>query len=171
MTNNPVGPGIYSTEVLTPLTSNSVPGTATAAFAANLNGGPGQVTLVSSWNQFINKFGTFAQVGSNNSLHYAVYQFFNNGGARCYALAVPNTDAVAAAHTFVDTNTSPDNVMVATAVSAGAWGNSIYIALTSAGISGRFNFQTYYGGTATSNLVENFIDLSINPADSRYVGS
>lgn len=171
MPNNPVGPGIYSTEILSLLTSTAVPGTATATFAAAINRGPGKVTLITSWTQFTSKFGTFSQVGTNNALHYAVYQFFNNGGSQCYVLGVSNTDAVLATHTFVDTNSPTDNVMVASAVSPGAWGNNIFIALTSAGRSGRFNLQVFYNGSTQSFLVENFIDLSINPVDPRYVAN
>lgn len=171
MPNNPVGPGIFSTEVLSPLTSTATAGNATATFAAALNRGPGKPTLITSWTQYIAKFGTFAQVGTNNSLHYGVYQFFNNGGTQCYVLAVPNTDAVSATHVFVDTNSPTDNVMTTTAISPGVWGNNIFIALTSAGRAGRFNLQVFYGGSTISSLVENFIDLSINPVDTRYVAN
>lgn len=171
MTNNPVGPGIYSTEVLSPLASSATPGNATAAFAANFNGGPGKPSLISSWSQFQKQYGTFAQAGTTNSLHYAVYQFFNNGGSQCYVSAIPNTDAVAASHVFQDINGTPDNVMTATALSQGTWGNNIYIAIVSAGSTSRCNIQIYYGGSTAGYLVETFLNLSINPADPRYLAN
>lgn len=164
-------PGIYITEIMTPITNNSTPGEATGVIASVYNRGPNVPTLISSWSQFTNIYGTFAQVIGSSNLHYAVYQFFNNGGSQLYILAMPNTDATTAAHTFVDTNDPTDNVLVVDAYSPGTWGNSIYVALTTAGTAGRFNYQVFYGGTSASNLVETFIDLSINPADPRYVAS
>jgi uncharacterized protein len=167
----PNSPGIYITETLTPITNNNVPGEAIGVIAANYNRGPNLPTLISSWNQFVQKYGTFAQAGNNNYMHYAVYQFFNNGGSQLYVLAIPNTDAAYGTLTLQDVNTPPDNVMTVKSVSPGAWADNIYIAITSSGTTGRFNFQVYYGGTASSNLVENFIDLSINPVDPRNVAA
>lgn len=171
MSSSQGSPGIYITETLLPIQNNNTPGEAVGAIAANYNRGPNVPTLISSWTQFTQKYGTFAQVIGNNSLHYAVYQFFSNGGTQLYVLAVPNTDAVAGSLTIVDTNDPTDNVMTITAGSPGTWGNQVYVALTTAGAAGRFNYQVYYGGSSASNLVETFLDLSINPSDPRYVGS
>jgi hypothetical protein len=171
MATVPESPGVYITESLTPLTNNNIPGEAVGVFAAAYTQGPDIPTLVTSWNQYVQQYGTFAQASPSTSLHYAVYQFFNNGGSRCIVLAIPNTDAVTASLTAQDINSPADNVMTISAISPGQWGNSTYVAISSAGNTGRFNLQVYYGGTASSNLVENFIDLSINPADARYVSS
>lgn len=172
MPSNPTSPGVYITEVLTPITNNSAPGTANAVFAGAYNRGSGVPRLITSWNQFQLYYGTFSQAGGITGLHYATYQFFNNGGTQCYVLSVANTDAVIATHTFVDTATpTPNNIMTVKAKSPGLWGNQIYVALTTAGRSGRFNVQVYYGSNAATSLVETFIDLSVNPADTRNVSS
>jgi hypothetical protein len=171
MSTIPESPGVYITESLTPLTNNNIPGEAVGVFAAAYTQGPNNPTLITSWNQYVQKYGSFAAASPNTSLHYAVYQFFNNGGSQCIVLAVPNTDAVTASATFQDVNTPPDNVMTISSLSPGLWGTNTYVAITSAGNTGRFNIQVYSGGTASSNLVENFIDLSINPADSRNVAT
>jgi len=165
-------PGIFIGETLAPLNSNinNVPGLAVATFAAAYNQGPTVPTFVQSWNQYAQLFGGFA-TANGNLLPYAVYQYFNNGGTGCYILRVPNTDAVSASLTLQDVNTPADNVMTVTAKSPGAWGNTIYISITTAGNTGRFNFVVYSGGTAASNVVENFLDLSINPADQRNVSA
>jgi hypothetical protein len=164
-------PGIFITESLTPLVGNlTIPGEAVAAFAAAYNQGPINPTFVSSWNQYSNLFGGFS-AANGNLLPYAVYQYFNNGGSGCYILRVANSDAVSASVTLQDVNSPPDNVMTVNASSPGSWANGVYIALTSAGQTGRFNFSVYNGGTAGNNLVEQFIDLSINPADPRNVAS
>lgn len=167
--SQPERPGIYINETLAPLAGNpGVPGTAVATFAANYNRGPTSPTFVSSWNQYQQIYGTFAQA-NGNLLHYAVYQYFNNGGNGCYVLAVPNSDATTATLVLQDTNSPADNVLTVSAISPGAWGNQLYVAIITAGNPGRFDFQVYMGGTGTNNMVEQFIDLSINPADPRNV--
>lgn len=171
MSSTQGAPGIYITETLLPIQNNNTPGEALGVIAANYNRGPNVPTLVSSWSQFTQKYGTFSQIIGSTSLHYAVYQFFANGGSQLYVLALPNTDATSASLICVDTNDPTDNVMTITAASPGSWGTQVYVALTTAGTAGRFNYQVYYGGSASANLVETFLDLSINPADPRYVGS
>ena len=171
MSSTTGAPGIYITETELPIQNNNTPGEAVGVIAANYNRGPNVPKLISSWNQFTQLYGTFAQVIGSTALHYAVYQFFSNGGTALYVLALPNTDATVGTLTLVDTNDPTDNVMTVSAASPGSWGNQVYVSLTTAGASGRFNYNVYYGGSAGSNLVETFIDLSINPADPRYVGS
>lgn len=163
-------PGIIISETLAPLNTNigGIPGQAVGCFAAAYNTGPTVPTLIQSWNQFTQLFGQIANAGGN-LLPYAVYQFFNNGGTECYVLRVPNSDAVIASLTLQDVNSPADNVLAVTANSPGAWGNNISVSITTAGNTGRFNFVVYQGGTAATNIVENFLDLSINPADPRNV--
>jgi hypothetical protein len=123
-----------------------------------------------SWNDFLSTYGAFSS-SKITYLHYAVYQYFNNGGTGCYVLSIPNTDSVTASLTLQDINGPPDNALTVKAISPGLWGNSIFVAVTSAGNTGRVNLQVYKGGTATGNLVENFIDMSMNPADPRNIVS
>lgn len=165
-------PSIIINETLAPLNTNvgGVPGQAVSCFAAAYNQGPTVPTLIQSWNQFTQLYGALS-TANGNLLPYAVNQFFVNGGTQCYVLRVPNTDAVAASLILQDTNSPADNVLTITAKSPGAWGNGVYIAITTAGNSGRFNFVVYNGGTSSTNIVENFPDLSINPADPRNVVS
>lgn len=169
-TNQPNFPSITINESLAPLAGNpGVPGVAVAAFAANYNTGPIVPTFIASWNDFLSTYGGFSST-KINYLPYAVYQYFNNGGTGCYVLSLPNTDATTSATTLVDINTpTPDNAVTVKAISPGVWGNTLYVAITSAGNTGRFNVQVYKGGTTTNNLVENFVDLSMNPADPRNV--
>jgi len=49
--------------------------------------------LITSWSQFITKFGDF-QAG-NNTLAHAVYGFFNNGGTACFVTRVTDATDVA----------------------------------------------------------------------------
>src|SRR5580698_398830 len=138
-------PGIFITESLNPLTNNNtVPGEAVACFAAAYNQGPTIPTFVKSWSAYTQLFGNFS-TANGNLLPYAVYQFFANGGAGCYVLRLPNSDAVTASLNLQDINNPEDNVIAVSAYSPGAWGNNIYVAITTAGNTGRFNFQVYYG--------------------------
>lgn len=169
-TNQPTFPSITINESLAPLAGNpGVPGQAVAAFAANYNTGPSVPTFVTSWNDFLQTYGAFP-TSSISYLHYAVYQYFNNGGTGCYVLSIPNTDAVTATVNLQDIKTpTPDNAITVKALSPGAWGNTLFVAVTSAGNTGRVNFLVYKGGTSTTNLVESYPDLSMNPADPRNI--
>lgn len=96
-------PGAYINETLSPLqqSGNNIPGEAVAAFAAAYNIGPTIPTFVSSFQQFTNLYGSFAQAGGGPSgaampLHYAVWTYFLNGGTGAYILRVANTNAVSA---------------------------------------------------------------------------
>jgi len=164
-------PSVVINETLAVLPGNpGVPGLAIATFAANYTQGPTVPTLITSWNQYLQLYGSFTQA-AGNLLHFAVYQFFNNGGQQCYVLSIPNTDAVASQLVLQDINSPADNVITVKANAPGSWGNSIFVAIVSSGTTGRFNFQVYFGGTQPTNLVENFVDLSINPVDGRNVFS
>lgn len=57
-------------------------------------------------------------------------------------------------------------------IAVGAWGNQIYIDITdSVNGAGRFNLTVRYGGTADTNIVERFIDVTMNRTDQRYAVS
>lgn len=164
-------PGIYITESLEPLTGNNfIPGEAVGCFASAFSQGPTVPTFVKSWSQYTQFYGGFS-TANGSALHYAVYQFFQQGGTGAYILRMPNSDATTATLNLQDVNSPPDNVLTVNAYSPGKWANNVYVAVTSAGNAGRFNLSVYNSGTAQVNLVESFIDLSINPADSRNVVS
>ena len=56
-----------------------------------------------------------------------------------------------------------------TAKGRGAYGNNIYVTTAASWTTGRFHLFVKYGSTAASSLVETWQDLSLNPADPRYV--
>jgi hypothetical protein len=170
-------PGVGIVETLYPLitTPPGFPGIAVPTFVASYNIGPNVPTLIGSWQQYIALFGTFA-VANGNMLPYYVYQFFANRGKSCYIIRVENSDATQSTLTLNDTSATP--ALDVTALYPGAYTTSgstfggVYIQITTAGGSaGRFDFLTYSGGSGVSQLVEIFPDLSLNPADPRYVGS
>ena len=77
-------PGVYWREK----PPGSVPiegvGTAVAAFIGfAVKPGPGDPILVTSWNQYVDRFGGFAE---GCYLPQAVYGYFLNGGSACYVI-------------------------------------------------------------------------------------
>lgn len=167
----PVGygrPGVFVNEIFAPLSNNNgaIPGEALPAFSALYNRGPLAPTLVTSWQQFVNLYGGFS-TSPGSYFPFAVNQFFANGGTQCFIARIPNTDAAVASLSLQDIAVSPANVLTVNAASPGIWGDQVYIEVVSAGQSGRVNVNVYFSGTASSNLVETFQDLSMNPVDVR----
>lgn len=164
-------PGVFVNQSLTPLTSSvsGVPGEGTATFALNYNTGPTLPVLINSWAQFTTLFGDFSASGGS-LLHYAVYQFFANGGPACFVMRVPNTDAVVATLGLLDTNGPPDTVMTVSALTPGAWANKVHVEVVASGISGRFNLNVYANGNLV-NPAEQYLSASVNPADARYIAT
>src|SRR4051812_22101955 len=99
-------PGVYISEVPTQTVAlPDSPDTSIAAFVEQAYKGPslagvGVPTVISSWNQFVNLFGGFAD--TTKYLPYAVFQFFNNGGGQCIVERVIGSSAVAATGTLRD---------------------------------------------------------------------
>jgi phage tail sheath protein FI len=167
---SPGYPGVFVNTSLSPLSSNStIPGEATAAFALGYNIGPTAPTLVTSWGQYTQLYGGF-NVANASPLAYAVYQYFTNGGSQAYVLRLPNQDATTASLTLDGIGSDVSTpILTVTATSPGAWGNGIYVQVTSTGTTGRVNFYVYNGGTSTSNLVNSYQSVSMNPSDPRYL--
>ena len=71
-----------------------------------------------------------------------------------------------------NTTGTPVPILKLSCVSAGLWGNSIYVDINdSVTGAGRFNLTVRYGGTADSNIVERFLDITMNRTDQRYAVS
>jgi phage tail sheath protein FI len=161
-------PGIYVDETLdaiaNPVTTN--PGEAIAAFVGAHNFGPAVPTLITSWSQFQLVYGGWGT--GTDLLPYAVYSFFNNGGARAYICRAIPSDSIAAAVTLNDRQSTPEPVLTLTAKAAGAFGNEVYISVTDANTgSGRFNLNVKVGGTTDAYIADRYNDVSLDPADSR----
>lgn len=170
MTTPATRPGIYITEEFNPLQSNAgIPGESTPAFAAVHPRGPLEPTLIRNWQEFTRLYGDFS-TPNTTWLPFAVNGFFANGGNECFVLRIPNTDATSSSLACVNIDPGgAETVMTFTAQSPGVWGQKIYVELSTAKQTGRFNVNIYYGGSSSVYLVETFQDLSINPTDPRYV--
>ena len=165
-------PGVFIEESLNALapsvgsTSNTV-----AAFIGANNRGPEEVTLVTSWNDYASKYGTWnvlpSSPGGDNKLPIAVKLFFDNGGSACYVKRVTAGSPTAASRTLTDGAGTPVSIATLTAVNAGDWGESIFVTVTASAVSGRKDVQIYYPDADT--IVESFTDLTFtDTTDARY---
>lgn len=161
-------PGVYVQETLNPVQSTVGPNSdSLGAFIGANDRGPTTPTLVTSWSDYVNKFGSWNTIATN-TLPIAVYMFFSNGGSKAYVTRVVNT-AVKATRTFTDRAGTPVNTLSLTAVNEGTWGNNVNISISDSLTTGYFDVVVYYGGNTDAYIVEKFTDLSMSAIDSRYV--
>lgn len=155
----PLAPGVIVNVSQTPLAvSPETSGAGLAAFCLPYNIGPTTPVQVSSFEQFANLFGTFAQ--SNGSfLHHSVYQYFNNGGSSCLVCRVPNTDAVAATLALADlglqapATPSPTFATTGGTVAAGVYKvEQTYVTASGETLPSSFATVTTTGSTATISI-------------------
>lgn len=68
-----------------------------------------------------------------------------------------------------NTTGQPVPILKLSCISVGAWGNKLYVEISdSISGNGRFNVILRKDGTADANIVEQFVDLSMDPTDNRY---
>lgn len=150
-------PGVYITERLlpAPLVTTGTANAAGATFGAFAQG-PETVTLVTSWYDFVKKFGGYDVAYPAT---FGVGQFFYNGGSELYVRRVLASNAVAA---DVDIPAADDEVNVGTftAKNKGADGNNLRVQITAAATSGYYNVTVYRETVAgTGNNVNNDVVL------------
>lgn len=69
-----------------------------------------------------------------------------------------------------NTTGAPVPIIKFTASAVGTWGNSIYVDIVdSTNGEGRVSIIIRAGGTEDSNIVERFVDVSMDPTDNRYL--
>ena len=160
-------PGVYVQETLNSVApvvganSDSI-----AAFIGANARGPLTPTLVTSWSDYINKYGSW---GSNNNLALAVFLYFANGGSQAYVQRVTKGSAASSTRTFQDRAGSPTNTLTLTAANPGLWGNLVNVSIQdSPGATGYFDLVVYSGGTTASYKVETFTNLSMTATNARY---
>ena len=169
-------PGVYIEESLRPLSNLEVdPAEAAAAFVGKTKGGPAGPVLITSWTQFQALYGSISY--ETNDLAYAVYNYFNNGGRGAYIVRAIPSDATSASLLLYDgTGTLiSDEIFTATASAPGTWASDAASAsrvfiTTRASVTGgsRFDLVVDVGNSTYLAASEQFLDLSMDPADPRY---
>jgi phage tail sheath protein FI len=156
-----------------------VAGTSTAAFVGLAEMGPDTgAQAVTSWGEFQRVFGSFL---TTSYLAHSVYQYFVNGGRRCYIVRVIRSDAERASVTVQNRATPAANGLVISARSHGVWGNTLCLAIEDGSRDPGNEFRISVRRQADPLVVppdfssvpplEVFDDLSIDPAAPNFVGT
>jgi uncharacterized protein len=164
-------PGVYIEEL--PSAVHTITGVATsiAAFVGWAPMGPvDEAVLVQSWSEYQAIFGGLY---SGVYLGYAVNQFFGNGGSQAYIVRIVDTTSAVTSTTPSATASTTSGLfggLTVYANSPGVWGNNIEVSLTFAPSStSRFSIAVLQiptsGPSTTPVTVENWVNLSMNPAD------
>lgn len=165
-------PGVYVNETLQ--ATNAAGGFSADAIATfvgvNSAGGPVVPTLITSWSQFTQLFGSIA--GRQDDLPFAVYSFFANGGTQCYVSRAILTGATSAAVTLDDAESTPAPALTLTATAPGTWaasGSSAITATVTAAQAGYFNLYLTVGPAATPLATESYLQVTMTSTDPRYL--
>jgi hypothetical protein len=173
-------PGVYVDLSSFPTYASATAGTAAACFVGACPRGPLTPTFVTSWKNFTQYYGGFETAFPPSALHLAVYSYFSAGGTTAIIIRAYRTDTsgpTVASHNFADqaTTTAQPSLEVK-AQNPGAWGDNIYIdiqpgtILPPVGSSDMtplsFTLVVKYQGTAPSNIVEQWQNISMVPGST-----
>jgi len=172
-------PGVYVEELSSGVHTITGVATSIAAFVGYAAQGPtNKAVLVSSSTEFANIYGGLSNnLGIPNYLGYAVNQFFANGGSQAYIVRVvwdgTITTAVTPAPAVCATaQATVGGSLALFASSPGQWANGtstsgIYVAviLQPSPATG-FTIQVL---DSSANVLENFVNLSVDPTNPEYV--
>lgn len=170
-------PDLYVSESLL---ATSAPVNTTAASAALVAAAPrGPVTPVkcTSWSDAQRHFGPFTGVAAQDVLRQAFFDAFNNGARTIWGVRAAGAGALAATLGFSVTG-SGGTVVAAAGVelfakNPGVWGNQLYVEVTDGTTADRKNVtvrEVPVGAAITNQqIVERFSDVSLDPADPRYL--
>lgn len=168
-------PGVYMQEVSSGVRPIQAAGTSTAAFLGVAERGPvGEVVRIFNFTEFQTTFGGFLL--QERYLAHAVFQFFNNGGSQCYVGRVAGGDPKIADVTISDRGEPAQDALTVSAISPGAWGNTLQITVNSGSVLGpdnTFDLEVYesVSGQDQPRFLEKFDRLSMNPASPRYLAA
>jgi len=153
-------PGVYVEEIPSGVRTIAGVSTSIAAFAGWAPKGPAdRAVLCLSWADYERNFGG---LDARGYLGYAVSQFFANGGTQCYIIRLTSLTDIAA--------TAIVDGLEVVATGPGTWANAYQLtAKPRTDDATRFRLDVIV--KATGAIAESYVNLSLNPADSRYVKS
>lgn len=161
-------PGVYVREVSLPQPVQVGNGAdAAGAIVGTFEKGPLEPTVVTSWTAFTNIYGGLNAAYPST---YGAFQFFSNGGRDLFVLRVINGGTTSSV-TLTDSSADDNDTLLVVAASPGTWGDSLAVEVRAASAQDRFNLVVYGApitASATSNVLEQFTDLSMDPTDVRY---
>ena len=159
-------PGVYISERLLPAPI-TVTGTANAAGAAIgvFAQGPETVTRVTSWYDFVQKFGSYS---ISFPATFGVAQFFQNGGSELYVKRVLASNAASASVSIPRTG-SGAAVGTVVAKNRGADGNNLRVQISAAALAGYYNLSVFKEIPSSPDndvLLEQFTNVVFNDTAS-----
>ena len=156
-----LSPGVYAESVSKANAPIEAVSASTGGFVGiTVRGAVNVPTLVTSWQDFLNKFATGMETPflTNSDLAYAVYGFFQNGGTKCYVIRTASASAAKA-------TCSAQNDTLVTAKDEGAWANKLKISVKkNADTTTNFDIFVKLDG----DVVEQFTNVSNNAGDENY---
>ena len=165
-------PGVYIQEVSGGVrTIAGVSTSITAFIGRSKKGQPNMPLLITSFSDYERMFG---ELWYESTMGYAVRDFFVNGGSQAIIIRIKK-DSTTAKIQVVCSGGSPAGQLELSASSEGAWGNDITVSVSgipvlsppasppSSGLN--FNLKVFYKG----EQVEQHLNVSLNPADARYL--
>lgn len=150
-----LSPGVYVLEESSGEKPIAGVGTSTGAFLGIAERGPlDEPVFIANFTQFVQTFGSFCDDGV---LAYAVYQFFKEGGARCYVVRIAESSTVAG----VQITTSSDPIAVS-AMSDGSWGNNYSVSVQAGTDTDTFMIKVWRKEPSGKRLeIESFDKLTV----------
>lgn len=162
-------PGVYVEEKSSGVRPIEGVSTSTAAFVGvTAKGVPNRATFITSWRAFVTKFGDVSRDGPY--LPYAVEQFFNNGGKRCYIVRALSDASARLAGADLPSRETAGPARPSLRVSAkgrGAWGNGLAVRIEDGTLNPTREFRVVVLNEGVP--VEVFDDLSMDPDSDTYV--
>jgi phage tail sheath protein FI len=164
-----LSPGVYVEEKSSGVKPIEGVGTSTGAFVGIAERGPiGEAKQIANWTQFINTFGGYI---ANGYLAYSVYQFFSEGGTRCFVVRTchyttitdPTTKTAVASTGTMNDDAAAASIKV-TAASEGIWGDKISVeakAASDATLTNGFKLVVKYN----SDEKESYDNLTIGTVE------
>jgi phage tail sheath protein FI len=151
-------PGVYIEEIPSGVRTISGVSTSIAAFAGWAPKGPNdRAVLCLSWSDYDRIFGG---LDTRGYLGYAVSQFFANGGTQCYVIRLTSSKDGA------DKAVLDGLEVVATG--PGTWADA-YKLVANPRTDDATRFRLDVVNKASNAIVESYVNLSLDAADSRYV--
>ncbi|MFI2508911.1 phage tail sheath family protein [Streptomyces sp. NPDC018972] len=172
----PSYPGVYVEETASGVRPLTAVSTSTTAFVGLAEMGPEEATRVTNWTEFQRLYGTFTTDGF---LAHSVFQYFNNGGRQCYVVRVIREEAETASVTLRNRAETPTSGIVFSAMSGGAWGNSLVLQIEDGTEDPGNTFKVSVRRQTDPAVVpadfnsipprETFDNLSVDPDSPRFV--
>jgi len=153
-------PGVYVSEApLARVVANPNSSETLGGFLGTALRGPTTPALVTSWSDFVSKFGSFS---GDTTLPYALYQYFNNGGGDAYVARVLASDAAAATKEW-------NSRLTFEAITEGVWGNAVSVEIALNTDPSTFTLSIKEEQRGVTVTVEQFRELSMDRSSGRYV--